>query len=81
MKVMEVASSKKGPKTPKKHDKQKWHINVFPKGVLMKSSSTHETRSSHIDSRSSCECTSDFMGDSSGNECMHIFADVRGDEC
>ena len=79
--MMEVASSKKGPKTPKKHQKHMCPTNDSPKGVQSKSSTTHEIRSSHIDSRSPCECTSDFMGDSSGNECMHMFTDVRGDEC
>ena len=78
---MELVSSKKGPKCHKSMKNTSGTVMFYRKGVLMKSSSTHETRSSHIDSRSPCECTSDFMGDSSGNECKHVFADVRGDEC
>ncbi len=78
---MDVELSKKGPKTAIKHENQIGHGNIFPKGVQSKSSSIHETRSSHSDSRSPYECTLHYRKDRPGIECMHVFADVRCDEC
>jgi hypothetical protein len=49
--MMDVASPKKGPKMPKKHEKQKCLINVLPKGVLVKFFTTHAKRSEQSDSR------------------------------
>ena len=37
--MMDVASPKKGPKMPKKHEKVRGHGNQLPKGVLVKFSS------------------------------------------
>ena len=78
---MDVAWSKKWPKMQKKHEKHLRHINVFPKGVRSKSSSTDATRSKQSDSRSPWECTSDFMADPPGNECIHMLVDDRCNEC
>ncbi len=51
MTVMDVASPKKGPKMPTKHEKVRKRINVLPKGVLVKFLTTHAKRSEQSDSR------------------------------
>ena len=48
--MMDVASPKKGPKLPKKHEKHLGPINDSPKGVLTKFSTTHAKRSEQKDS-------------------------------
>jgi hypothetical protein len=49
--MMDVASSKKGPKMPKKHEKRRGHGNPLPKGVRSKSSTTQLKRFEQNDSR------------------------------
>ena len=81
MKGMDVESSKKGPKTAMKLENQIGHGNVSPKGVRSKSSSTLEILSSHIDSRSPCEYLLHYRKNSLEIDRMHVFVDVRCDEC
>ncbi len=78
---MDVASSKKGLKMPKKREKRRGHGNPLPKGVRSKSSTTQATRSEQNDSRSAWECLWSSMTEPPGNELMHIIVDVRCDEC